>query len=264
LQRAPRAGRSRRHPEIDEPIWARPEPGARRPRFTREAIAERALAIADAEGLEAVSMRRVAAELRAGTMTLYHYVRNKRELQMLMEDAIMAELVVPDDELPEDDWRAAFTAIATRTHEVFKRHAWAIQGLRGTPGGPNSLRHVEQSLAAAAGTGLDLPEQIELIAMVDDYVFGFGVRESEVDRDAIETALDDPSLDRALAYFDSLIESGEYPRLRELRGEGDPRESWRRLIEVMIDARRFDRGLDRLLDGIERDVERRRRERGAS
>src|SRR6185436_15098966 len=102
-------GRSR----VDS-IWERPEPGARRPRYTREQIARTALAIADAEGFEAVSMRRVASELGAGTMTLYHYVRNKDELIELMDDAMMSELIVPDDEMPSD-WREALTAIARRS-----------------------------------------------------------------------------------------------------------------------------------------------------
>ena len=88
------------------PIWARPEPGARRARFTREQIAEAALAVADKDGFDAVSMRRVASELGAGTMTLYHYVQTKDELVALMDNAIMGELLVPDDEL-STDWREA-------------------------------------------------------------------------------------------------------------------------------------------------------------
>src|SRR5262249_21982259 len=94
------------NPRDAAPIWARPEPGSRRPRFTREQIAAAALAIADAEGMEAVSMRRVAADLGAGTMTLYHYVRTKDELIALMDDAIVGEVLLPDDELPRG-WRAA-------------------------------------------------------------------------------------------------------------------------------------------------------------
>src|SRR6476620_10056298 len=76
-----RAARPRRHGRGaeagDQPIWARPEPGERRPAYTRERIAETAIAIADAEGFDAVSMRRIASELGAGTMTLYYYVRTK-------------------------------------------------------------------------------------------------------------------------------------------------------------------------------------------
>src|SRR5262249_22635960 len=105
-------------------IWARPEPGARRARLTREQIATVALALADAEGVEALSMRRVAAELGVGTMTLYYYVETKDELLALMNDSMMGEILVPDDELPTE-WRPALEAIAQRSRAAFRRHPWA-------------------------------------------------------------------------------------------------------------------------------------------
>ena len=77
------------------PIWLRAEPVRRKPRFTREAIAAAAFAIADAKGFEAVSMRGIAAKLGAGTMTLYHYVRTKDDLVALMDDALMGEILIP-------------------------------------------------------------------------------------------------------------------------------------------------------------------------
>ena len=82
------------------PIWVRPEPGTRRARFSREQIAAAALAIADAEGFEAVSMRRIAAQLGAGTMSLYRYISTKDDLVTLMDDALMGESLVPEGELP--------------------------------------------------------------------------------------------------------------------------------------------------------------------
>ena len=100
-------------------------------------------------------MRRVAQRLGAGTMTLYHYVRNKDELIALMSDAVMAEVVVPEGEL-SDDWRAALTQIANRSHAAFSAHHWVFQrmGDDGVPG-PNGMRHFEQSLQAVAALGLD-------------------------------------------------------------------------------------------------------------
>ena len=91
--------------------------------------------VADTEGIDAVSMRRVASELGAGTMTLYHYVRTKEDLLALMDDAMMAELLVPESELPKD-WREALTAIAHRTRNTFSRHRWALLGLREPMPGP--------------------------------------------------------------------------------------------------------------------------------
>src|ERR671924_315257 len=108
------------------PILARPAPGERKPAHTRERIAQAALKIADEDGFEAVTMRRVAAELGAGTMTLYHYVRNKRELAALMDDAVMGELLVPEEELA-DDWREGLAQIARRTYQCFLRHPWSFE-----------------------------------------------------------------------------------------------------------------------------------------
>ena len=236
-----------------EPIWTQPPPGQRKPRYTREQIAAAALRIADAEGYEAVSMRRVAAELGAGTMTLYHYVRTKDDLRALMDDAIMGELLIPHDELP-GDWRAAIREIAHRTRDVFRRHPWALTARESEgEGGPNGMRHFEQSLAAVAPTGLGPDERLEIIAMVDDYVYGFAMRESAAPEGA---SLDDVP-DALFEYLQRLLDTGEYPHIQELAGGGEPREVFGRIMAAMFDERRFDRGLDRLLDGVARDIERR-------
>src|SRR5262245_56707253 len=176
-------------------IWTRPEPGTRRPKFTRDQIASTALAIADAEGFAAVSMRRIASELGAGTMTLYYYVRTKDELIALMDDAIMGEVLIPADEFPTD-WYDALTAVAVRTWEVLMHHPWALHSLQDAPPGPNAMRHFEQSLAAIADTGLDASGRFTLLAMVDDFVHGNVLRSAEMrtpgagmDAEAVEAAL---------------------------------------------------------------------------
>jgi AcrR family transcriptional regulator len=245
--------------ETHAPIWSRPAPGARRARFTREQIAASALAVADAEGFDAVSMRRVAAELGAGTMTLYHYVQNKDELLALMDDAIMGELLVPEEEF-SPHWREALTQIARRTRTALRRHPWSLEALRGVgvEGGPNTLRHVEQSLAAVADTGLDWDGQLELIGLIDDYVFGFAIREGEVAERWAEDVIDDETMLPVLDYLESLLESGEFPRLLALRGEDDPLGAWRRMVALMLDSGRFERGLARVLDGVALDIERER------
>src|SRR4051794_1897561 len=124
-----------------EPIWTQPPPGQRRPRYTREQIAQAALSIADADGYDAVSMRRVAAELGAGTMTLYHYVRTKDDLRALMDDAIMSEVLVPDGELSAD-WRGAIAENARRPYPALRRPPPAPAPPRHPPGGggPDALR----------------------------------------------------------------------------------------------------------------------------
>jgi AcrR family transcriptional regulator len=234
------------------PIWARPAPGERKPAHSRDRIAETALLIADAEGFEAVTMRRIATELGAGTMTLYHYVRNKDELAALMDDAIMSELLVPDDELAEG-WREGMAQIARRSYEAFQRHPWVFDLVTGEgappQSGPNALRHVEQSLAVAARTGLDFQEQLELVALVDDYVFGHAMRARETRaHQSVEDA--EERLERLIAYLESQLQTGEYPILAAWAGD-DVRAGFIRIAEMSSDPGRFERGLQRLLDGIE-------------
>src|SRR3954471_10641131 len=160
------------------PIWAVDPPGTRKPRFTREQIAAAALALADSEGFEALSMRRIADALGAGTMTLYHYVRSKDDLFTLIDDALMAEVVARSVPLP-DGWRAAVAKLARASRDTYVRHPWAMHSLQGARVGPNGLRHVEQSLAAVESLRGELPTKLEILSIVDDYVFGHVLRVNE-------------------------------------------------------------------------------------
>lgn len=226
-------------------IWFRQEPASRRPAHTRADIARAALEIADSQGFDAVSMRRVAERLGAGTMTLYHYVRNKEELIALMSDAVMAEVVVPEGEL-SDDWRTALTQIATRSYDAFSAHHWVFQkmGEDGVPG-PNGMRHFEQSLQAVAGLDLDREQTFEVIGQVDDYVFGYSLREVQ------EAAEQEHGWTPAvLDFFKRELATGDYPLIGEFFGD-DFEAAFEQAMEFMADASRFDRGLKRLLDGIE-------------
>ena len=103
-------------------VWTRADRNMRKPRFNRDDIAAAAIRIADAEGFEAVSMRRLAAELDAGTMTLYHYVRTKDELLTLVFDALMGEVALPPGQRIPREWRAAITLIARRSRDALRRH----------------------------------------------------------------------------------------------------------------------------------------------
>jgi AcrR family transcriptional regulator len=262
---APRGQRKRRE-EPDEPIWLREEPAARRAGLSREQIGATALRIADAEGFEAVSMRRIARELGAGTMTLYHYVRNKEELLALMWNAVMAELILPEDELSGGDWRKAISKIARATRTGFKNHPWIFEAM-GQPAqsGPSGLRHFEQSLAAISELQVPARERLELIGLVDDYVFGFTLREllqemyeAEGDPDMSESGLD---------FFESELASGEYPNVSTLF-RGDLRAAMKRLMESfsgeVASNRRFEHGLAALLDGFEQRSKKKPRRRKKS
>jgi AcrR family transcriptional regulator len=228
------------------PIWARPEPGARQPRFSREQIAAAALAIADSEGFEAVSMRRIAAALDAGTMTLYHYVSTKDDLIALMDDALMAEILIPEGELP-GDWRAALLMIARRTREVFTRHPWALLSLRNSLPGPNGMRHFEQSLAAIERLPISPIQRLELISLVDDFVFGHVLRSSEARDVAARGEADSEATKAIMDFAGALLKTGNFPHTAAIYQ--DPSIEAQR-TNPSAEQARFERGLAALLDGF--------------
>jgi AcrR family transcriptional regulator len=227
------------------PIWTQPAPGTRRPRFSREQIASAGLRIADREGFAALSMRRVADELGAGTMTLYHYVRTKDDLIALLNDAIMGELVIPEPNLATH-WRAALAQIAHRSRAAFDRHPWALHALHGTRFGPNGMRHVEQSLAAVANTGMSPADQMALLHAVDNYVFGYALRATDERMRLRHSGRD---LDAIVEFTTAQVATGHYPHITRLLGPGSPAAGWRRVMKTMADRDRFEDGLAIILDG---------------
>jgi AcrR family transcriptional regulator len=198
--------------------------------LSREKIAAAALRIADAEGFASVSMRRIAQEMGVGTMSLYYYVRTKADLVAVMDDALMGEVLVPS--LPAN-WCEALTVIATRTRDVFLRHPWALSSMLSAPPGVNAMRHMEQCLQALAGTSMTTREKLGLLAIIDDFVFGYALRE----------AATDPKVDGNFAK--AQLATGAFPRLKEAFGKGRP--------PAMLD--RFRMGLRALLDSVKENIE---------
>jgi AcrR family transcriptional regulator len=237
----PRPNRHGRGREPRPPIWARPEPRARGrgAALSLEQIADVALAIADHEGLEAVSIRRIARELGSGAMSLYHYFDSRDELLDLMADRVAAEMLVPD--LPAD-WRPALEAIAHQSRDTFKRHPWLHSALRGSPRlTPNLMRHIEQSsqtVATLAADGVDPKLLTAIVVAVDDYTIGFTVREAAVEDPGnraagIAEAMQEP-------HMRALLESGEFPLLSDFIAGGQ---------DLQVEDR-FELGLGWLLDGF--------------
>lgn len=247
-------------------IWARPEPGVRRPRFSRDKIAAAALEIADSEGFEAVSMRRVAAALGAATMTLYNYVRTKDDLLALMHDAIMGEVIVPADELPSE-WREAVAMTAGRVRASLLRHPWAVASLQEAQFGPNAMRRFEQFLAALSGTDLSLADMFDLLATVNAFVFGNALITVESRKRARLAEANPAAVQEMFAFAATLMESGEFPHMMRLLagsqgqgadaggdvGDGDG-EAGEAPAGPPLDERgldeQFERGLAAVLDGV--------------
>ena len=191
--------------------------------LNKAGIVAAALAIADAEGFAAVSMRRVAQELGVGTMSLYYYAKSKAELISAMDDALMAEVQVPT--LPED-WRKALTAIALRTRDVFVRHPWALASMQSAPPGVNAMVHMEQCLQALAKTSMTTEAKLTLLALVDDFVFGYTLRETA----------DDPVVDMDAAS--KRLATGAFPELTKAFGK-------QRKLSI---PNRFDLGLEAIFE----------------
>jgi AcrR family transcriptional regulator len=192
--------------------------------LNRERIAAAALAIADAEGFQAVSMRRVAQELNVGTMSLYYYVKTKDDLLAVMDDALMGEALLPS--LPKD-WRRAITEIATRTHAIFLRHPWALVAMLSAPPGLNAMRHMEQCMEALEKTSMTTKEKLTLLALVDDFVFGHALRE----------AAGDATID--VEFAAAQLATGAFPRLAETFRGG----------RIDVGRDRFKMGLRVILEG---------------
>jgi AcrR family transcriptional regulator len=192
-------------------------------KLSRDAIATAALAIADAGGFEAVSMRRVAQELNVGTMSLYYYVKTKDDLIAVMDDALMSEALL--SAVPKN-WKRAITEIATRTHSIFSRHPWALISMQSAPPGLNAMRHMEQCLEALAETSMTAKQKLTLLAIVDDFVFGHALRES-----ASEKAVD-------MEFAAAQIAKGNFPRIAEIFSGG----------RIDIGKNRFQEGLRLLIE----------------
>ncbi|MEN3357713.1 MAG: hypothetical protein V7637_1695 [Mycobacteriales bacterium] len=197
-----------------------------------------AIALADAEGLAAVSIRRVAAELGARTMSLYTHIARKEDLLQLMVDEVAAEAVLPPGALPAG-WRAAITMIVEQERAVAGRHPWLIELLRGEIRfGPNGLRHAEQTMVALSGLGLGPAETFRVAAAIDVYSAGRVIREeADSRRDGATGGRRQAMLE---PYFQRLLNSGEFPHLAPLLAAGGA-----------AGEGAYDQGLVWLLDGIE-------------
>ncbi|GIE88817.1 TetR/AcrR family transcriptional regulator [Actinoplanes regularis] len=158
-------------------LWQE-RPGGKRgpkPALTLEAIADAAIAVADAEGLAAVSMQRVAADVGYTKMALYRYLPGKSELVAVMLERAMS---APPD-LSAGDWRATLTLWAERLFALYREHPWALDVTAGNrPVGPNELGWMEVALARLP-EGLSGAERMDLIAVIAGHVRSIVVQPGE-------------------------------------------------------------------------------------
>jgi AcrR family transcriptional regulator len=242
-----RSERLRAHLREDERRSQR-HPPRRAAALSRDEIVRTAIRVADAEGADAVSMRRIARELNAGTMSLYWHIVSKEELLDLMLDTVEGDRETPE---PSGDWRRDIQDVARAVRDSLHRHPWLMDFIGGRPPvGPKSLRNVERTLGYFDGLGLDMRLAIDVATTVGTYVMGAVLREvqehnSQTYAEQTLAELTEAERDKVIGEFTERVRAtGRYPHLAELMSAGyDPDAAETR------DAR-FEFGLDCLLDGI--------------
>jgi AcrR family transcriptional regulator len=219
----------------------RPTPGPQRG-YSRKQIVQAAIKIADEDGLEAASMRRIAAEIGAGTMTLYQYVPNREDLIELIIDEVTGEMELPDR--PSGEWRADLGEVAAAKRALWLRHMWLATRLPGHPvWGPNSLHLQEFLLSAFDGFELSVDELVSLVGLFNGYVESFVRAEVGWSVEARRTGVDMQEwMRRTEPYARHLVVSGAYPAFARVLMENTSPH--------MEPAARFQYGLDRVLDSI--------------
>lgn len=146
-------------------------PGARTERLSRERVLDAAIGIADREGIEALTMRRLADELGAGAMSVYYHVANKDDLLAGMVDRVVGEMEVADAGAA---WRASLKRSATSAHEVLRRHAWAtVLLLTGAAPSDARLRYMDAMLGCLRGAGFSAQQTDLAYHALDSHVMGF-------------------------------------------------------------------------------------------
>jgi AcrR family transcriptional regulator len=233
------AGRAA-EPEV---IWARPERTGRgpKPAYSRADIAAAAVRIADADGLDAVSMRRVAAEIGCGTMSLYNYVPRKEDLYELMVDLISGEYELSGE--PGGDWRADMLDFAHQALGIMRRHPWVVRAMSTVYAiSPNALRVLDRVLAGLEGLDVPPGTKLELFGMVNGSVMTFVANEqaiAERSRSVPWSAEQEQAVRGA--YMMGQVMGGDYPHLAALFAQGmappdDPEGTFDRMIGRLLDS----------------------------
>ena len=198
----------------------------------RDAIVARAVAFADERGTDALSMRKLAAELGYEVMSLYNHVANKNEVLALMVDAVAAEIPAPD---PDDDPLVAVRTLAVDTRAALVRHPWAASlWLRQLPG-PARVQHMENHLAALAAT--DMPPPVAHLAFhaVNNHVIGYTLQEQAMAY--VVPAGDDPNA-FARSFMEGLSAEDLPHTVTHIQQhlDGDTASSFELVLDLILDG----------------------------
>jgi AcrR family transcriptional regulator len=215
--------------------------------LSRERVVRAGVELAHRDGIESLTMRKLAEELGVGVMSLYHYVPNKEMLLDGMVDVVFGEIELPSTDV---DWKTAMRRRALSTREVLNRHRWAV-GLmesRTTPG-PASLRLHDAVLGCLREAGFSIEMTIQAYSVQDAYIYGFALQEKSL---PFESAEESAVLAEAQVR--------EFAELAEERQFGALADEFPYLAEVVAGhvarvgydfAAAFEYGLDLILEALE-------------
>ncbi|MEV6246921.1 TetR/AcrR family transcriptional regulator C-terminal domain-containing protein [Streptomyces sp. NPDC051742] len=210
--------------------------------LSRERLVEAALALADAEGLHALTMRRLATALGVSTMALYRHVPGKAELVRLMTDAACGE--VPLGPAPKE-WRTGLEQGARWLRGMYRRHRWmahAMASFTRPVATPNALAYLEWVLKSLRGTPLTSTEKLHTHLLVFAYVQGLAMADDLEEQARQDTGISDGEwMEQNEPRHDAIQASGSYPELEAVTSGGDFGLDLESLFEF---------GLRRTLDGI--------------
>jgi AcrR family transcriptional regulator len=211
--------------------------------LTREAVVRTAIALADAEGIGELSMRRIAAALGVATMSLYRHVRGKDDLVLHMIDLTLGEEPFPAE--PPEGWRGRLELAARLQWRGFRRHPWLapVMSITRPQLAPNALRHTEWNLRALDGTGLGFGGRMYVNVLLFAYVRGVASAleaETQAQRDTGVTS--DEWMETQDAALRSMLTSGALATFHRMAAEEG--------FDFDLDSL-FEFGLERLLDGLE-------------
>lgn len=212
----------------------------RRATLTRERILRAATSLADRDGIESLSMRKLGQKLGVEAMSLYNHVRNKVDMLDGMVDIVFGEIELPADAA---DWRTAMRTRAISARQVLLRHPWAI-GLmesRATPG-PATLHHHDAVLGSLRTAGFSIDMAAHAYSILDGYTYGFTLTELTLPFSNAEGA---PGVAEIAESIAKGFRAGEYPHLAEMTVDRATKPGYDYGDE-------FEYGLDLILDGIER------------
>jgi len=220
-------------------IWTRPERAARgpAPEHSRAEIAAAGVALADASGLAAVTMRSAAAAIGTAPASLYRYLATRDELVELMADQVYGEYddAAPDPARPV----ASLLRLAHQGRAIYHRHPWLLDvPATGNLPGPNALAFIEHALAALAGTGLPGPERLETVGLFSGAVRLFAETEISQQRAGRDTAQWQGSL---AGYLVRVAADGQHPQLAAALADQPGAAAPEPL---------FDRAMTRILTGL--------------